>query len=133
MTAIARCQQIWIFRNNIIYGGMSKLLSHAQLVVIDALQFVDYLITPSIQSSKFGCDSLRMIGIKLRGPTPKLIQLRDWDPPAVGRCALHCVGILSSIALIGGIIRDCKGGCWGVVAGSVGWECQNVADLLAVR
>lgn len=55
-------------------AGMWKCtspLSHARLLVIDSLQFVDHLITPSIRSSKFGCDSLRMIGIEPRDPVPK--------------------------------------------------------------
>lgn len=45
MTTIAICRQIWSFHNNIIYGGMSKPLSHSHLVAIDALQFVDHILS----------------------------------------------------------------------------------------
>lgn len=114
-------------------GGMSKPLSHARLVVIDLLQFVDHLITPSTRSSKFGCDSLRMIGIEPWAPIPKPLRARDWKPPVRDHCALHCVGVTGNVALIGGIIQNSKNEFVGALAGSIGMEGQLVANLLATR
>lgn len=87
---------------------MSKQLSNACLVVIDALEFVDRLIAPSMRSSKFGCDSLRMIGIEPRDLPPRPLRTKDWDPPARDRHALRCVGLVGPITSVGGIIQDCK-------------------------
>lgn len=107
MAAIAICRQIWSFRNNIIYGGMRKPFSHARLVVIDTLQFVDHLVLPGIDSSMFGRDSLEMIGIVQRGPPLSRMRRGDWSPPVTGRHSLHIAGLSSSTgAIVSGIVRD---------------------------
>lgn len=110
---------------------MSKPLSHARLV-IDALQFVDHLIIPSIRSSKFGCDSLRMLEIEPRGPTPKPIRLRDWDPqPWVDMLYIvwGCPIPLLQLVVLFGITRVNAWPWWPVPWG----ERQDVMDLLAAR
>lgn len=63
MTAMAICWQIWSFHNNKIYGGMLKSFTHACLIVIDTLQFVEHLIRLGIISFKFWQDLLAMLGI----------------------------------------------------------------------
>lgn len=64
--AITIYQQIWNDCNNVMYGGNTKTLLSARLKVIDTLQYVDCLIKPKAATSKFGRDSLSMLGIVVR-------------------------------------------------------------------
>lgn len=134
IAAIAICWKIWNFRNNRVYGEMKKSFFHARLVVIDTLQFVEHLISPGIESSKFGKDSLLMIGITPRGPPLPPLRRGHWSPPAGDRLTAHCASVCSdTIAAVGALIRDQRGGFVGAVAGPVGGSFSRAAELLALR
>lgn len=134
MAAIAICRQIWSFRNNRIYGGMMKPVRHARLVVIDTLQFVEHLISPCIESSNFGKDSLLMIGITPRWPPLPPLRRGQWVPPAGDSLSAHCASVCSeSTAAVGAIIRDQRGSFVGAVAGPIGVSFSLASELLALR
>lgn len=100
---------------------MVKPFTHAHLVAIVTLQFLDRLVHPRITSSKFGCDSLTMIGITPHGPPIRRLRRSDWASLAADRHAVHIDGITThSRVSIGDVIRDYLGAFAGVVAGPLG-------------
>lgn len=112
---------------------MNKPPSHAKLVIIDSLQFVEHLIISKARSSSFGCASLRLISIEPREPTPKALRHCDWAPPSSNRLALHCVGSSGSTCSTGSILRDHKGNFINAVVGSISFAHMEVVDVMAIR
>lgn len=130
---MAICRQIWSYRNNTIYGGMKKDHMHARMVVIDALQHVDRLVIPRSHSSKYGIDSLKVLGIIPKTPKAKRLTMCAWTPPKEGAYALNVDGSCRGNQMaIGGVIRDHEGNLVCAYAGPKGMGTSFQGEIHAL-
>lgn len=103
LARLAICSQLWSYRNNTIYGGMSKNIEAAKFFVINTLRDLDILIKPKKMNGDFGVDSLLMLCIPSRSPPRKMPRLCRWVPPPPQKLIVnvHSLEVNKSLAVGG--------------------------------
>lgn len=117
--AVVIFRQIWSFRNNAVHGGSKRSFLAARLTVIEVLQQLECLITPRMNNSKFGLDSLQMLGIVPREPKRGLFGMEGLS--SVGCHSVRIGGQARPVQILFGqhqesVIRE--GSHAGIVQGS---------------
>jgi hypothetical protein len=99
--AVVILRQIWSFRNNAVHGGSRRSLVAARLTVIEVLQHIEGLIQPRMKNSRFGVDSLQMLGIMPREPRRTITVVL-----APGAAGLDAVGRNDRVTADGGVLSQ---------------------------